>query len=127
MNLVRDVLDQQLLDREGRHSGKVDGIAIEIRGDAPPRVAYLDMGTDVLARRISPRLERWVQGWRKRLGRKPLEPFQVPWSKVTKVDLSVEADFDAEDVGLDHVERWLAEKVIGRIPGASSGKGRRER
>jgi hypothetical protein len=127
VNLVRDVLDQQLIDREGRHAGKVDGIGIEIRDGGPPRVAYLDMGTDVLARRISPRVERWLQGWRKRLGRKPLEPFRVPWSKVTKVELSVEADFDAAREGADHVERWLAEHVIGRIPGANIGKARRER
>ncbi len=126
MNLVRDVLDQQLLDREGRHAGKVDGIGIEVPEKGPPRVAYLDMGTDVLARRVSPRVERWLQRWRKRLGRKPLKPFQVPWSKVTKVDLSVEADFDASEEGLYAVERWLAEKVIGRIPGASSGKQERE-
>ena len=117
MDLLLDVLDQQLIDKHGRKSGKVDGIAIELREGKPPRVAYLDMGTDVLARRISPRLERWLQRWRARIGRKVV-PFQVPWSKVKKVHLTVDADIDGAKEPAYHVERWLAEHVIGPIPGS---------
>ncbi len=117
MDLLLDVLDQQLLDKHDRKSGKVDGIAIELREGKPPRVAYLEMGTDPLARRISPRLERWLQALRARMGRK-VEPFQVPWSKVTKVHLTVDASIDAAKEPGFHVERWLAEHVIGPIPGS---------
>jgi sporulation protein YlmC with PRC-barrel domain len=117
MDLILDVLDQQLVDKNGRKAGKVDGIAIELRDGKPPRVAYLEMGTDVLARRISLRLERWLQKWRVRMGREVL-PFHVPWSKVKKVHLTVDADIDAAKEEVYHVERWLAEHVIGRIPGS---------
>ncbi|PYQ28140.1 MAG: hypothetical protein DMF56_17020 [Acidobacteria bacterium] len=117
MDLLLDVLDQQLIDKHGRKSGKVDGIAIELREGKPPRVAYLDMGTDVLARRLSPRLERWLQRWRARIGREVV-PFQVPWSKVKKVHLTVDADIDAVKEPGYHIERWLAEHVIGPIPGS---------
>jgi len=117
VDLLLDVLDQQLLDKHDRKAGKIDGIAIELREGKPPRVAYLEMGTDVLARRISPRLERWLQAWRARIGRN-VAPFHVPWSKVTKVHLTVDADIDAANEPAYHVERWLAEHIIGRIPGS---------
>jgi sporulation protein YlmC with PRC-barrel domain len=120
MDLLLDVLDQQVIDKHGRKSGKVDGIAIEIREGKPPRVAYLEMGTGVLARRLSPRLERWLQRWRERSGRKPT-PFQVPWSKVKKVHLTVDVDVDAAKERGYQVERWLAEHVIGPIPGSEIG------
>jgi len=117
MELLRDVLDQQVLDKHDRKTGKVDGIAMEVRKGKPPRVAYIEMGTDVLARRLSPRLERWLQKWRERRGRK-LVPFQIPWSKVMKVHLTVDVDIDASKHEGYHVERWLAEHVVGRIPGS---------
>lgn len=117
MDLLLDVLDQQLIDKEDRKAGKIDGIAIELRDGKPPRVAYLEMGTDALARRISPRLERWLQRWREGRGR-TVKPFHVPWSKVKKVHLTVDVEVDAEKEGVYHVERWLSEHVIGPIPGS---------
>jgi sporulation protein YlmC with PRC-barrel domain len=118
VELVRDVLDQQVIDRFGRKAGKVDGVGIEIREGEPPRVVYLDLGTDVLARRISPRLERWVQSVRRWLHVRETRPFHVQWSQVTKVALDVNADIDAAESGPYDVEHWLAEHLIGRIPGS---------
>ncbi len=39
LHLVRDVLDKQLVDREGRPFGKVDGIVLEVRDGAALRCA----------------------------------------------------------------------------------------
>ena len=121
MELVRDVLDQQVVDRDGHKAGKVDGIAIEIREGQPPRVLYLDLGTDVLARRVSPRVERWLQTLRRWLHIHETRPFHIAWEQVTKVALDVNADIDAAESGPYDVERWLAEHVIGPIPGSSRG------
>ena len=121
MDLIADVLDQQLIDREGKRSGKIDGIAIELREGAPPRVAYLDMGTDVLARRLSPRFEGWLHALRRMFGRTAVAPYQVPWSKVKKVHLTVDVDLDASKEPGYRLERWLAEHVIGPIPGSRKG------
>lgn len=118
MELARDVLDQQVVDRNGHKAGKVDGIAIEIREGEPPRVAYLDLGTDVLARRVSPRVELWLQALRRVLHVRATRPFHIPWAKVTEVALDVNADIDAAESGPYDVERWLAEHVIGPIPGS---------
>ncbi|MBV8519805.1 MAG: hypothetical protein JO197_20610 [Acidobacteria bacterium] len=126
LQLARDVLDQQLIDRYECNAGKVDGIGLELRDGEPPRVAFLDMGSDVLARRLSPRLERWLQALRKLIGRKTPEPYRVEWSKVVKIANAVTIDIDSDRDAPNHVEHWLAEHLIGRIPGASREKKKKE-
>ena len=113
MNLVNDVLDQQLFDCAGRKCGKVDGVTLEIRDGEPPRVAYIEMSTRALVRRIAGRLERFV----KRDG------FKLPWSSVTSVDVSVHVSADAtEHPEAFAAEIWLRDHVIGRIPGSAHHK-----
>lgn len=58
MDIIRDVLDNQLVDRHQRKMGRVDGIVVELQEGQPPRLAYLEVGFPVLARRIHPHLER---------------------------------------------------------------------
>jgi sporulation protein YlmC with PRC-barrel domain len=122
MQLVRDVLDQQIIDSRQEKSGKVDGIALEIRAGEPPRVAYLDIGTNVLARRLSPRLEQILRRIRRRVRRGESKPFQVPWSTVESVDVSVTVTVDATEYSSYHVEEWLCDNVICRIPGNAHHK-----
>src|SRR5690242_3753919 len=67
MDIVREVLDKQVLDRHQRKMGRVDGIILEIRDGAPPRLLALEVGGITLARRLHPRLGKWLMGW---LGRR---------------------------------------------------------
>lgn len=122
MNLMHDVLDQQIIDIEQQKAGKVDGIAIEIRDDGPPRIAYLDIGMDVLARRFSSRLERFVQRIHRRAQGQSRRPFQVPWRKVRRVTISVSVDVDDKGYSNDHVEEWLREHIVRKIPGSAHRK-----
>ena len=122
IRLVRDVLDQQLLDREGRKAGKVDGIVLEIAEDGSARVLYLEIGTAVLARRISVRLAEWYERLRRRLVAQPAAPFRVSWKKVRQIDVSVHVDVDTAESDAYRLERWLSENVIGRIPGSHHRK-----
>ncbi len=114
MNLLADVLDQQVIDCMQRKSGKVDGLALEIREGEPPRVAFLEMGLDVLARRLSRRLEKLVQRF--------THGIQIPWSKVAKVEISVELSADITDYSEFTAESWLRDHVVGRIPGSAHRK-----
>jgi sporulation protein YlmC with PRC-barrel domain len=116
MDLLRDVLDQQVIDCTDRKAGKVDGIALEIRTGAPPRVAYLDIGPDTLARRFSGRLERLVLQLQRRLRGKESEPFQVPWSRIRHVGVSVNLSVDSRDSSADGFENWLRVHIIEKIP-----------
>lgn len=122
MNLIRDVLDQQIIDCNQKKAGKVDGIALEIRDNEPPRVAYLDVGSEPRARRLSRRLERLVRRLRERIHTEPSKPFQIPWADVDKVHISVNLKVDAREYSCFRVENWLREHIISRIPGHAHHK-----
>src|SRR5436190_722309 len=66
MHLVADVLDKQLLDVTGKNAGRADGVVLELRDGAPPRLAYVEVGPITLIGRLSTRLARWYA----RLGRR---------------------------------------------------------
>lgn len=120
MNVVRDVLDNQLVDRNQRKMGKVDGIVMQLRDGEPPRLAYIEVGVPTLARRLHPRLERWVAALLSKWGAKHYsEPFRIEWSKVRDVGIDVEVDLEAEATPVLAWEKWLREHVIARIPGAN--------
>src|SRR5437762_7806215 len=61
MDLVRDLLDAQLVDRQDRQIGRVDGVLLEVRDGEPPRVAAMEVGAITLARRLHPALGRWLR------------------------------------------------------------------
>ncbi|HEX4966286.1 MAG TPA: hypothetical protein VF173_36090 [Thermoanaerobaculia bacterium] len=119
MDLCRDVLDKQVVDREETKMGRVDGILLELREDAPPRVAALDMGFVVLARRLHPRLEKWTMALHRRFSVRKAARYRVPWSKVTEVTpFCVQLDVAAFATPAFAWERWLRDHVISRLPGA---------
>jgi sporulation protein YlmC with PRC-barrel domain len=117
MDLIRDVLDNQLVDRNQRKMGRVDGIVAELREGQPPRLAYITVGVPVLARRLHPRLASWVTAFQQKWGARNSEPLRVPWSQVRDVGIDVEVDLDVEATSALAYEQWLREQVIGRIPG----------
>ncbi len=120
MDIIRDVLDNQLVDRNQRKMGRVDGIVVELREGQPPRLAYLEVGFPVLARRLHLRLERWAVAIQSRWGAKQRSPLRIPWSKVLDVGIDVDVDLDAEETTAIAYEKWLEDYVIGRIPGAGN-------
>jgi sporulation protein YlmC with PRC-barrel domain len=118
MELGRDILDQQVIDRKGELMGKVDGIVLELRKGMPPRVARLVIGGGTAARRIHPGFAAWLLRWRRRWGPPDDQPLEVPWSKVLKIGIDVKVDLEAEDTPALAWERWVRNRLIGRLPGA---------
>lgn len=119
MDVIRDVLDNQLVDRNGRKMGKVDGVAIELRDGQPPRLVYIEVGIPTLARRLHPRLARWVAAIESKWGAKRGESFRISFSKVLDVGIDVDVDIEAETTPALAYEKWLREHIIGRIPGGN--------
>jgi sporulation protein YlmC with PRC-barrel domain len=118
MDLIRDVLDNQLVDRNQRKMGKIDGIVIQLRSGQPPRLAYIELGVPTLARRLHPRLERWAVALAGKWGARHNQPCRIPWAKVRDVGIDVDVDVDAEAMPVLAWEQWLRDRLIGRIPGA---------
>ena len=118
VRLAHDVLDSQLVDREGRPCGKADGIVLLVGETGPPRVVGLEIGALTLARRVHPRLARWLAAWSRRLGPAAAHGYRVPWSRVRAISRKeIRLDIDAAATPLWSLERWLAERVITRLPG----------
>ena len=44
MELIRDILDKQLVDRRETKVGKVDGLVVELREGEPPRIVFIEIG-----------------------------------------------------------------------------------
>ncbi len=122
LELARDVLDTQVVDREEVKMGRVDGLLLELREGKPPRIEAIEMGGVVLAARIHPRLARWVDGWRRRFGIRKTAVYKVPWSAVLELnEYHVKIDAAACDTPNFDWERWLQDHVICHIPAAAKG------
>ena len=118
LRLVHDVLDSQLVDRERRPCGRVDGLVLMVGERGAPRVVALEVGALTLARRLHRRLERWLARWGRRLGPAAPLAYRIPWSAVRGIDAKqIRVDIDAAATPLWTLERWLVERVIDRLPG----------
>jgi sporulation protein YlmC with PRC-barrel domain len=119
LDLIRDVLDNQLVDNRNRRMGKADGIIMVLRKGKPPRVAYIEVGGPTLAARLHPKLGEWATKLAKRFGRGG-EIYRIPWSKVKSVGIDIKVLVDAEETSALALEQWLREHVVNRIPGGKS-------
>lgn len=114
MELGRAVLDQQVIDAQGRQMGKVDGIVLELRPGGQARVSHLVVGGTTLLWRIHRGLAAWLE--RKRGGEG--HQARIPWRRVVKIGIDVKVDVNGEQSPALHWERWVRDHVIARIPGA---------
>jgi sporulation protein YlmC with PRC-barrel domain len=116
MDIGREILDQQLVDRTGVNIGKVDSVVLELRDGLPPRVAAVLTGGHLLARRLHPRIEAWARRLTRSWGPKRHDPVRIPWAAVKKIGVDVKVDVEAGR--LMPWEHWVRDRIIGRIPGA---------
>ena len=111
--LMRDIVDNQILDDDSERVTKVAGVEAELREDGRPVVKALLVGPEPLARRIGPRIGRlvgWITGGKREV--------RIPFEHVTDVGPDVDLDVPASATGATHAEDWIREKIIGRIPGS---------
>jgi sporulation protein YlmC with PRC-barrel domain len=119
MELIRDLLDKQVVDRRQTKIGKVDGIVMQVRPGRQPRIVFVEIGAICLARRLGRPMERLVSRlWRWLGGETSLAPHRIPWSKVRDIGVDVDVDIDVRDTRIFAWQDWLRDKVIRHIPGA---------
>jgi sporulation protein YlmC with PRC-barrel domain len=114
MLVGRDIMDQQVVDADGRLMGKVDGVVLELLPGGEARVAGIVIGGTSLLWRIHRGLARWVEG---KLGGEGRITY-VPWSKVRKIGVDIKVNVEAPGTPAFRWEHWVRDHLIGRIPGA---------
>jgi len=120
MELVRDLLDAQLVDADERLLGRVDGVLLEVRADRPPRVLAVEVGMLTLVRRINPRLARWLRAAAIRWLPVSWRPVRIPLTAFRDVGIDIEIDVDeGTKMRLLRLERWLSRHVVQRLPGGA--------
>jgi sporulation protein YlmC with PRC-barrel domain len=118
VDLVRDLLDQPVVDRNGRPMGRVDGLVLDLRDGAPPRVVSVAIGPVVLGRRLHPVVGRWVAAIEQACGVSEGRPVEIAMNDVTlAAHREVRADCAIGDTAAATVEQRVR-GWIRRIPGA---------
>lgn len=116
-----ELLDRQLLDRDGRRCGKVDDVELgRIGRDRAVYVTAIHTGPGSLATALgAERLGRWL---RRAFTRADLpdegERTEVPIRRVTEIGNHVTLSLTAEELATFDGERWTRDHVIGPIPGS---------
>jgi sporulation protein YlmC with PRC-barrel domain len=112
VDLVHDLLDKNVVDRNGREMGRVDSIVLEVRDGASPRVAAIEIGPAVLAQRIHPTLGRWVAALEHAFGVDEGRPVRIPFGAILDIQDHVKVDLAFGETAAATVEqrlrRWVA-------------------
>ena len=118
VHLAHDILDAQLVDRVQEKVGRVDALLLEIEAGRPPRVATIVIGGAARAERVG----RWFvairRAWRAMFGHREEHVSRIPFDKVRRIGDTIELDVEERSLDSEHLERWLKEHVVCRIPGA---------
>ena len=120
MDLIRDVLDKRLLDRDGNIIGRVDGLIMEVEGGAQPRVTQLSVGGPPVFARLG--------GWAARLakalggvwGPKRRSAVRIAWSDIGHFGRDVKLTIGGDETDALAWERWIDKHIIMKIPGGQS-------
>ncbi|MFG2166183.1 hypothetical protein [Micromonospora chersina] len=114
-----DLLDRQILDRDGEPVGKVDDVELALGEDGTPYVAALLVGQQALGDRIGGGFGRWLAGTARRLAPDPSRgPIRIPYDLVAELNSAVNLSVSRELLPDPPLETWLRDHLIARIPGA---------
>ena len=113
-----DLLDRQIVDRDGIPVGKVDDVELGRTDDGRLYVAALLTGQQALGARFGGALGRWITDVAVRLDEHRLGPRRIGYDVVASIDSAVHLSIRRDLLPAPTLETWLDEHLIGRIPGA---------
>lgn len=117
---ARELLDHQLIDRDGMLCGNVDDVELEVpEGAALPVVTALLAGPGVLSERIGGRVGHAWAELQRRLHPGEDDVGRIPMHAVTNIGSAVALNLRREELDSDRFELWVQDHVIDRIPGAA--------
>lgn len=114
-----DLLDRQIMDRDGLPVGNVDDVELAVAKDGTLTVAALYVGAQAWGERLGGRIGASVTGLAARLQRRtPPGPIRIPIDLVREAGSAIRLSVSRDLLGEPELEAWLREHIIKRIPGA---------
>lgn len=120
MDLIRDVLDKKLVDREECDMGRAGGLIMQFGENTQPHITHILIGGPTLWARVHPGLGKLSARLARLWGPKRDGAVRIPWSRVQSVGKDVKLDVKAKETGALDWEIWIARHIIERIPGGGS-------
>ncbi len=113
------LIDRQVVDSDGYLVGKVDNVEMELDEDGVPYVTALHIGLHALGTRIGGGVGRTMAAVARRMhATGDPQPLRVPYEMIREIGSAVTLSVRHELLDPPALEKWLRDKVIGRIPGA---------
>jgi len=113
VDVVRDVLDKLVVDRNRREMGRVDGIETELRDSEPPLLSAILIGPAALGSRLHPTLGRWIEALEHAFNVAEGRPVRIEFGDI-EIDSEIKTELTISQTAADAVEQrvraWL--KVI---------------
>jgi hypothetical protein len=104
VQLVRDLLDKPVADRNRREMGRVDGIVLEVSPHEPPRVIAIEIGPSVLGHRIHPALGRIIATVEDVSGVGSGRPTRINVAEISRVGETIRVGLTVSERGAYNVE-----------------------
>ncbi len=118
MKVIADVLDKELIDRNGEPIGRVDGLVMHVGERTQPRITHIAVGGPALWERLHPAFARLSRRLARMWGPKRTEQVRIPWSRVKTAGRDIKLDVEGKETGAIDWEIWISRKIIKRIPGS---------
>src|SRR5215210_186998 len=118
MDLVRDMLDKKVVDRNGREVGRVDSIILRVDAAQAPSVLAIELGPAVLAARVKPLFGRWVAALEHGFAVDEGRPVRIPSKAILHVQNHVKVDLAFGETPAATIEQRLR-RWVASIPGSS--------
>ena len=117
MDVIRDVLDKSVIDRNGREMGRVDGILLEQQPNQPPRLTAALIGPAALGDRLHPAVGRVVRRIEKSIGVDEDRPARIAFADIDQIETKVRVRLTISETAVAAVEQRLRSWLL-RLPGS---------
>ena len=118
LNALEDLLDLAMLDTDGRPAGRVDDLEFDDQQPGGPVVTAFLSGAPALANRFKGIFGALLRGLAVRLHENRDQALiRVPVELVRHLNSRVDLKVTREELGLGSLDRWIVDRVLGRIPG----------
>jgi hypothetical protein len=118
IELIRDLLDMEVVDRHGRAMGRVDSIVIALRPNRPPQVSAVEIGPAVLAYRVRPVLGRLMSAVEHALDIDAGRPLRIRFGDILGIHNHIKVDHAFGETVAATLELRLR-AWVGALPGSS--------